>query len=122
MRFDYQELFNAISGDDFEEMPVPIEEFVTSPLYLNLPDTPLSEYQYEMIRASSQIYKETTLVNLYGQEKGRKIYAATCNEVIMQLGKGSGKDFTSTIACAYIVYLLLCLRDPAKYYNKPPGD
>ena len=34
----------------------------------------------------------------------------------------SGKDLTSTIACAYIVYLLLCLKDPAKYYGKPSGD
>jgi hypothetical protein len=28
----------------------------------------------------------------------------------------------STIAVAYIVYLLLCLKDPQRYYNKPPGD
>lgn len=31
-------------------------------------------------------------------------------------------DYTSTIVCAYIVYLLLCLQDPAKYYGKPSGD
>lgn len=31
-------------------------------------------------------------------------------------------DFVSTIACSYIVYLLLCLKDPARYYGKPPGD
>ena len=34
----------------------------------------------------------------------------------------SGKDYTSTIACAYVVYLLLCLKDPARYYGKPGGD
>ena len=28
----------------------------------------------------------------------------------------------STIACAYIVYLLLCLKDPQKYYGKVAGD
>jgi hypothetical protein len=55
-------------------------------------------------------------------EEGTRRYRQTFNEVIMQLGKGSGKDYTSTIACAYIVYLLLCLRDPARYFKKPPGD
>lgn len=31
-------------------------------------------------------------------------------------------DYTSTIACAYIVYLLLCLKDPSAYYGKPSDD
>lgn len=116
----FNEVFNALSGEDFEERPVEIEEFVTSEEYLSLP--PLSEYQYQMIRAGSQIYKYDTLVSLYGEEKADKRFAQTCNEVILQLGKGSGKDYTSTIVCAYIVYLLLCLKDPAKYYGKPSGD
>lgn len=120
--FDFNDLMNVLDGEDFEERPVDIKEFVTGEQFLNLPDTPLSEYQYQLIKASSQIYKRETLYNLYGPEEGEKRWKQTCNEVIFQLGKGSGKDFTSTIACAYIVYLLLCLKDPAKYYNKPPGD
>lgn len=31
-------------------------------------------------------------------------------------------DFMSTVACAYIVYKLLCLKDPASYFGKPSGD
>ena len=46
----------------------------------------------------------------------------TKNEIILQLGKGSGKDFTSTVGCAYLVYKLLCLKDPSKYFGKPSGD
>lgn len=34
----------------------------------------------------------------------------------------SGKDHVSTIACAYLVYKLLLLKDPAAYYGKPSGD
>jgi hypothetical protein len=113
-------VLNAVSGEDFEEEPVEIEEFVTSEDFLALP--PLSDLQYQMIRAGSQIYKYKTLVTLYGEEKADKRWRQTCNEVILQLGKGSGKDYTSTIVCAYIVYLLLCLKDPAKYYGKPSGD
>lgn len=122
MVFDLNDLMNAMDGEDFDERPVDIEEFVTGEQYLNLPNTPLSEYQYRLIRASSQIYKRETLYNLYGVDEGEKRWKQTCNEIIFQLGKGSGKDFTSTIACAYIVYLLLCLKDPAAYYGKPPGD
>ena len=120
MSNDFTEFFNALSDDDFEEIPVDIEVFVQSEDYLGMPH--LSEYQYQLIRASSQIYKESTLYNLYDSEKARKRWKETCNEVIAMLGKGSGKDFTSTIACSYIVYLLLCLRDPAKYFGKPSGD
>ena len=117
---DFGDFLDALSGDEFEERPVSLEEFVTSKKYLGLP--PLSEYQYTMLKASTQIYKKDTLINLYGEEEGNKIFKQTCNEVILQLGKGSGKDYTSTIACAYVVYLLLCLTDPAVYYGKPPGD
>ena len=117
---DFNVFLDALSGDDFSEKPANLEEFVTSKDYLGLP--PLSKYQYEMIRASTQIYKRETLHNIYGEEDGEKIWKQTCSEVILQLGKGSGKDYTSTIACAYMVHLLLCLEDPARYYGKPPGD
>ena len=117
---DFSAFLDALEEDAFEEIPVDIEEFVTSRDYLGLP--PLSEYQYQMIKASTQIYKKETLIKLYGEEEGNKRWGQTCNEVIFQLGKGSGKDYTSTIACSYVVYLLLCLKDPARYYGKPPGD
>lgn len=116
----FDEVFNALSGEDFEERPVMIEEFVTSEDYLGLP--PLSDYQYEMIRAGSQIYRYETLVALYGEQIANERYKETYNEIVLQLGKGSGKDYTSTIVCSYVVYLLLCLKDPSKYYGKPSGD
>lgn len=118
--FDFDDFLNMLDGEEFEERPVTIEEFVQSEDYLGLP--PLSENQYTMIKASSQIYKRETLYNLYGHIEGENRWKQTCTEIIMQLGKGSGKDYTSTIACSYIVYLLLCLKDPARYYGKPPGD
>jgi len=117
---DFDVFLDALEGDEFDEKPASLEEFVTSKNYLGLP--PLSEYQYQMIRASTQIYKRETLHKVYGEVEGEKIWKQTCSEVILQLGKGSGKDYTSTIACAYMVHLLLCLADPARYYGKPPGD
>jgi hypothetical protein len=117
---DFNVFLDALESDEFQERPANLEEFVTSKDYLGLP--PLSDHQYTMLRASTQIYKRETLHKLYGFDEGEKIWKQTCNEVILQLGKGSGKDYTSTIACAYIVHLLLCLNDPAVYYGKPPGD
>jgi len=116
----FDDFLQALDGDEFDEIPVSIEEFATSEKYLRLP--PLSEYQYQSIKAMTQIYKKDTLITIFGEEEGNKRYKQTCNEVILQLGKGSGKDYMSTVAVAYLVYLLLCLKDPAKYYGKPPGD
>ena len=120
MDLNFNDLIDILDGEEFDERPVDLRTFVTSPEYLGLP--PLSEYQYTLIEKSSQIYKEATLIKLFGEEDGKIRFKQTCNEVIAQLGKGSGKDYCSTISVAYIVYLLLCLKDPATYYGKPPGD
>jgi len=117
---NFNDLIDILDGEEFDERPVDLRTFVTGKDYLGLPE--LSEYQYTLIEKSSQIYKESTLIKLFGEEEGRTRYKQTCNEVIAQLGKGSGKDYCSTISVAYIVYLLLCLKDPATYYGKPPGD
>ena len=120
MSFDFTDLIDMLDGEEFDEKPVDLKTFVRSPEYLGLPE--LSDYQYTLIEKSSQIYKDSTLIKLFGEEEGRIRFKQTANEVVAQLGKGSGKDYCSTIAVAYIVYLLLCLKDPATYYGKPPGD
>ena len=120
MDLNFGDLIDLLDGEEFDEKPVDLRTFVTSPDYLGLP--PLSELQYELIEKSSQIYKESTLIKLFGEQEGKRRFKQTCNEVIAQLGKGSGKDYCSTISVSYIVYLLLCLKDPATYYGKPPGD
>lgn len=118
-----QEAMNAVSGQEFDEIPVSIEEFVESPKFLSA-EKPyhLSVHQYQLVKAMSQIYKYPTLVHLHGEEKAKKIWGDTYREVVMQLGKGSGKDFTSTIAVAYIVYLCLCLKNPTKYFENDSID
>ena len=120
MSFDFSDLIDILDGEEFEEKPVDLRTFVNDPNFLGLP--PLSDYQYILIEKSSQIYKESTLKKLFGEDEGHIRFKQTANEVVAQLGKGSGKDYCSTIAVAYIVYLLLCLKDPATYYGKPPGD
>jgi hypothetical protein len=117
----FNDFLDVLRDEQFEEVPVDVKTFVESPDYLGQP--PLSAIQYDIVEAMSQIYKKPDLQNLLGMDVGAKHYDKyTKNEIILQLGKGSGKDHTSTVACAYIVYKLLCLKDPARYFGKPSGD
>lgn len=118
---NFDDFFEALDDDPFEEQPVDLDTFLHSENYLNQPE--LSEIQRDLVEAMSQIYKEEDLMRIMGDGAGKRHYKKyTKSEVILQLGKGSGKDHTSTIGCAYLVYKLLCLKDPAKYFGKPPGD
>ena len=117
----FNEFFEVLKDNPFEEIPVDAKTFVESPDYLGQP--PLSEIQYDIVEAMSQIYKQPEVETMFNATEGARYYKKfTKNEIILQLGKGSGKDFTSTVAVAYIVYKLLCLKDPARYYGKPSGD
>lgn len=117
----YDEFLEVLKDNNFRETPVDARKFVEGEDFLGQP--PLSQIQYDIVEAMSQIYKQEDLIDLLGDEEGRRYYKKyTKNEIILQLGKGSGKDFVSTVACAYIVYKLLCLKDPARYFGKPSGD
>ncbi len=117
----FDDFLEALADNHFEETPVDAKTFVESPDYLGQPG--LSDIQYDIVEAMSQIYRKEDLQQIMGEEEGARYFEKfTKNEIILQLGKGSGKDFTSTVACAYIVYKLLCLKDPARYFGKPSGD
>ena len=117
----FDEFLEVLEDNPFEETPVDVKTFVEGDAYLGQP--PLSDIQYDAVLAMSQIYRLEDLQKLLGDDEGTKFYKKyTKNEIILQLGKGSGKDFMSTVAVAYIVYKLLCLKDPARYFGKPSGD
>ena len=117
----FDEFFEVLKDNVFEELPVDAKTFVESPNFLGQP--PLSDIQYDIVEAMSQIYRLQEVQSMFGKEEGARYFKKfTKNEIILQLGKGSGKDFTSTVAVAYMVYKLLCLKDPATYYGKPSGD
>jgi hypothetical protein len=117
----FNDFLEVLKENHFIEKPVDAKTFVESPDYLGQPE--LSDIQYQIVEAMSQIYRKEDLEELYGSVEGAKYFDKyTKNEIILQLGKGSGKDFVSTVACAYTVYKLLCLKDPAVYYGKPAGD
>jgi hypothetical protein len=116
----FNEFLEVLKENHFVETPVDAKTFVESPDYLGQPE--LSEIQYQIVEAMSQIYRKEDLIDIMGDAGEAYFKKYTKNEIILQLGKGSGKDFVSTVACAYTVYKLLCLKDPAIYYGKPAGD
>jgi len=117
----FNDFLEVLKENHFVETPVDVKTFVQSPDYLGQPL--LSDIQYEIVEAMSQIYRKEDLIEIMGDVEGTKHFSKyTKNELILQLGKGSGKDFISTVACAYVVYKLLCLKDPAIYFGKPAGD
>jgi len=117
----FNDFLEVLKENQFKEIPVDAKTFVESPEYLGQP--PLSKIQYDIVEAMSQIYRKEDLMTLMGDTEGARYYEKfTKNEIILQLGKGSGKDFVSTVACAYVVYKLLCLKEPARYFGKPSGD
>ena len=117
----FDDFLEVLKDNPFSETPVDVKTFVEGEDFLNQPK--LSDIQYDIVQAMSQIYKIEDLQNIMGTAEGTAYYKKyTKNELILQLGKGSGKDFVSTVACAYVVYKLLCLKDPARYYGKPSGD
>ena len=121
MSTTFNDFFEVLKDNNFEETPVDAKTFVEGEAFLGQP--PLSDIQYSIVEAMSQIYCKEDLVEIMGETEGSRYFDKyTKNEIILQLGKGSGKDFVSTVACAYIVYKLLCLKDPARYFGKPSGD
>ena len=121
MSLDFASYLDAMDDNPFNEIPVDVETFVRSRDYLGQPE--LSDIQYTLVETMSQIYRMEDLITIMGDRKGREHHAKyTKSEIILQCGKGSGKDFTSTVGVAYMVYKLLCLKDPSGYFGKPTGD
>lgn len=120
INLEFKDFDRLLRQEELEEEPVSIQTFVQDKKYLGLP--PLSQIQLEIVRHSTQIFKESTLQKLMGQEEGSAYYNKyTDNEVICMLGKGSGKDHCARISIAYTAYLMHCLRDPLNYYGKATG-
>ena len=94
----------------FDEVPVKLREFIEGEYYLNV--CSLSDKQFEAVLNSTQIYHPDTLRKL-----GWDVLS-NYTEIVLQWGKGSGKDFVSVVAISYVFYLLICLKSPQDYYGK----
>ncbi len=67
MSIDFSDFLDVLDENVFEEVPVTPEEFVQSKDYLGLPV--LSEEQYRLLKASTQILRKETLYDILPQKK-----------------------------------------------------
>lgn len=121
MNLDFTDFLDAVSGNEFETTPVDLHNFLYDKEYLGL-NIKLSPIQEDIIERGSQIYKRETLVTLFGKQEAEDKWKKTTRDLLLALGKGSGKDMMSQLLCLYVIYKLLCLKDPAEYFGKPSGD
>ena len=94
----YEQLWLA----DYKEIPVSIDTFIESDLYLGKTN-----------RNGQAVYP-------HWRDTLRKIFQAgnKYDEVIFTGATRIGKSSTAITATAYMLYKLMCLRDPQKYFNK----
>ena len=91
---------------DYEEIPVSIDEFICNPNYLG-----------KSTRNGESIYP-------YWRIKYREIFDPSKNyeEVVLTGAIGVGKTRTAVICLCYLLYRLMCLRNPHEYFRFNEGD
>ena len=88
----------------FEEEPVDVQEFIESKDFLNLKWDGKRGCRPKIMEIAKELEKPDM------------------REAILLLGKGSGKDFISSIFHLYGIYKCLCMYSPQKYYGLAPGS
>lgn len=95
---------NGLYAEDYEEIPVDIFTFITDKRYLG-----------------GSLVSETgdLLVYKYWVDTLKAVFAPGSNviELIFSGAIGIGKSTIACIGMAYILYKLLCLKNPAAFYN-----
>ena len=91
---------------DYKEIPVSIDEFICNPTYLG-----------KSTRNGESIYP-------YWREKYREIFDPSKNyeEIVLTGAIGVGKTRTAIVCLCYLLYRLMCLKNPQEYFRFNEGD
>lgn len=91
---------------DYKEIPVSIDEFICNPIYLG-----------KSTRNGESIYP-------YWREKYKEIFDPSKNyeEVVLTGAIGVGKTRTAVVCLCYLLYRLMCLKNPQEYFRFNEGD
>jgi len=95
----------------WREDPVDLKQFVESEAYCHLP--PLTPIQYK------------AAIKVLGNNPKKMFDRDTStgvNIAVLLWGKGSGKDYLTSILQLYCIYVILCLNEPQEYFNQAPGE
>lgn len=92
--------------EDYDEIPVSVEEFITNPHYLG-----------KSTRNGESIYP-------YWRHKYNEIFDDALNyeEIVLTGAIGVGKTRTAVVCLCYLLYKLMCLKNPQEYFRFNEGD
>lgn len=105
------ELYDSLKYADYDEIPVDIKTFLHDKKYLG-----------------NALYDQDGRFTLfpYWEEKLKEIFPDNCstkyNTIIFTGAIGLGKSTIAVICLLYLLYRLLCLKDPYLYYGLQPID
>ena len=100
--YGYSDTYNEVWLADYKEIPVDIDTFIESDLYLG---------KTNRNGAGVYPYWRQVMTDLF--TSGNKY-----EEVILTGATRIGKTSTAITCVAYMLYRLMCLRDPQKYFGK----
>ena len=91
---------------DYEEIPVSIDEFIENDLYIG-----------KSTRNGTSIYP-------YWRKKYKEIFNESLGyeEIVLTGAIGVGKTRTAVVCLAYILYKIMCLKNPQEYFRFNEGD
>lgn len=105
-------LQSADGGPVWRDEPVSLDEFVRSERYCNLPHPLTPEQRKAAIEVLGEDPKK-----MFDREEGTHVSIA-----VLLWGKGSGKDYTTSILQLYCIYVILCLEEPQLYFDQAPDE
>lgn len=111
----FEAAYGYEGGEVWREEPVSLAVFVTAREHLNLgPLFPDQQAAMDELLGMDpcRIFTEP------GTPESTRAYQLA----VLLWGKGSGKDYLCSIVVCYLVYVLLCLRDPQGYFDFGRGE
>lgn len=105
------ETLDSYVYSDYEEIPVAVEEFLRNPEYLGkgvIDD----EGRFTVFPYWVDVCKKVFPTNL----------DTAYNTLVLTGAIGLGKSFEAVICLLYMLYRMLCLKDPYKHYGLQPID
>ena len=112
----YSTLLEDLKYSDFEEVPVDIMTFISEERYLGRGLYSVDEFTGE----------RKCTVFPYWIEKLKEIFpdniSTKYNTIVLTGSIGLGKSFIAVICQLYLLYRMMCLKDPYTYYGLQPID
>lgn len=110
------DLLDDLKYADFEEIPVTIDEFIDGPQFL----------RSQLWEKDIMTGKETCKFFPYWRKTLNRLFpdnlTTAYNTLVLTGGIGLGKTLAGIVAVLYLLYRMLCLKDPYQYYGMIKND